>query len=124
MVQIEVEDNVKFTSLVENDIPLRDWKLLYEDEHRNQRLYCLERAEINAFNFVMVSFSTSDGNIEDCWTSESLYVDVIFKAWVDYSGLHHLHLNQYICYPETGALIECLNIVHKHSEEILCQTES
>lgn len=37
--QIEVEDNVKFTSLVENDIPLRDWKLIYEDEHRNQRFH-------------------------------------------------------------------------------------
>ncbi|MBF4374387.1 hypothetical protein [Vibrio anguillarum] len=114
---IEVEDDVQFCSLELNGNFVKNWDLVYEHQDGNDRLYKLSNEHLNQHSVVVVSFSTSD-SVDDCWKSDSLYVDVLLMASIDFGGLHHLHLNEYMCYPKTDVLTESFKYIHNLSEQI------
>lgn len=111
---IEVEDDVQFCSLELNGSFVKNWDIVYEHQDGNDRLYRLSNKRLNQHTVVL---STSDG-VDDCWKSDSLYVDVLLMASIDFGGLHHLHLNEYICYPETDVLTESFKYIHNLSEQV------
>lgn len=112
-----MKDNVNLRDLKLLGKNFKEWIMEYESPDNSYRIYSVKEPENAKFEFIVLSFHTSDSNNGDDW-NETTIVDELFSGVGIFDGVRHLKLNSYINYPSFEYMSKIFLVISEIEKEI------